>query len=57
MCERFQEWHSGSWLNHWADKVDIYPGGKEIDSGALWGLSGIKSSILFKMLVRHLVEM
>lgn len=54
---RFEEWLSGSWLNNWADIVDIYTGKEEIDSGTFWGLGGIKSSVLFEMVVRHLMEM
>lgn len=48
---------SGSWLNNGADAIDICTGGEEIDSVTLRGLSGIKSSILLKLLVRQLVEM
>lgn len=43
-------------MNNWADIVDIYTGREEIDCGTLWGLGGIKNSVLFEMFVRHLVE-
>lgn len=44
-------------MKNLTDIIDIYTGGEEIGYGTLWEVSRIKSSILFEILIRHVVEM